>query len=110
MEGFVENLTKFLKSFGDDGKSELNTYCPKHELVLVPQETTEFAYSGLELKDDTLRIVFAEGRFGRDLTSASRNVAQALRNAPPPSGVDKPALNIIARYVIREDYDPKIEK
>src|SRR5262245_56999672 len=93
MEPFVDNLSEFLKSFGDDGKSELNSYCSKHQLVLAPQETTDFTYGGLEVKDGTLRIVFAEHYLGTNAYSISREIGDALKNAPAPSG-GKPALNI----------------
>jgi len=109
MEPFVDNLSAFLKSFGEDGKSELNSYCSKHQLVFAPQDSTTFTYGGLEVRDGTLRIVFAEHYLGSNTTDASREIGTALKDAPAPSGSTKPALNIIARNAIRDDYDPKIE-
>jgi hypothetical protein len=109
IEPFVDNLSDFLKSFGDDGKAELNSYCSKHQLVLAPQDTTDFTYGGLEIRDGTLRIVFAEHYLGTNTSSVSREIGNALKDAPAPSGNAKPALNIIARNAIRDNYDPKIE-
>jgi len=64
MDGFMYNLKQFVDVFGDDGKSELNTVCSKHQLVIAPQDTTKFTYGGLDIKDGVLRLVFQEANLG----------------------------------------------
>jgi hypothetical protein len=108
MDGFMSNLQRFADQFGDDGKSELNTVCSKHQLVIAPQETTKFSYGGLDIKDGVLRLVFQENNLGTNVSDVSAEIAKALKDAPPAPGAS--AFNIIARNSVRDDYDPKVEE
>jgi hypothetical protein len=108
MDGFMANIKQFNEKFGEDGKSELNTLCSKHQLVLAPQDTTTFTYGGLEIKEGVLRIVFSENNLATNVDSVSADFAQALKDAPPAPGAS--ALNIKARNSIREKYDPHVEE
>jgi hypothetical protein len=107
IEAFVPNLKQFVEKFGNDGREELNTMCPKHQLVFAPQEATTFSYGGLEIKDGLLRLVFQEKNLGVNTSDVSKGFADALKDAPPPSGAS--ALNLVARNWVREYYDPEIE-
>jgi hypothetical protein len=108
MDGFMYNLKQFIDTFGDDGKSELNTVCSKHQLVIAPQDTTKFSYGGLDIKDGVLRLVFQEEHLGTNVSDVSREIAKALKDAPPAPGAS--AFNIVARNSVRDNYDPKIEE
>jgi hypothetical protein len=108
MEPFVSNLESFVKSYGDDGKAELNTLCPEHRVELVPQEDTKFSYGGLQIKDGVLRLVFAEGNVGVNVSGISTNFHEAIKDAPTAAGSNAVAYNIIARNSVREDYEKPV--
>jgi hypothetical protein len=108
MDGFMYNLKRFTDTFGDDGKSELNTVCSRHQLVIAPQDTTKFTYGGLNIKDGVLRLVFQEDNLGTNVSDVSTEIAKALKDAPPAPGAS--AFNIVARNSVRDKYDPKIEE
>lgn len=108
MDAFVYNLQRFINTFGDDGKSELNTVCSKHQLVIAPQDTTKFTYGGLDLKDGVLRLVFQETNLGTNVSDVSAEIAKALKDAPPAPGAS--AFNIVARNSVRDNYDSKVEE
>jgi hypothetical protein len=94
--------------FGEDGISELNTVCSKHQLVFAPQDTTKFSYGGLDIKEGALRLVFQENNLGTNVGDVSVEFAQALKDAPPAAGAS--ALNLVARNSIRDKYDPNVEE
>jgi hypothetical protein len=108
MDSFMYNLKRFIDTFGDDGKSELNTVCSKHQLVIAPQDTTKFSYGGLDIKDGVLRLVFQEANLGTNVSDVSTEIAKALKDAPPAPGAS--AFNIVARNSVRDNYDPKVEE
>ncbi|KIW76401.1 hypothetical protein Z517_11147 [Fonsecaea pedrosoi CBS 271.37] len=116
MEPFCSNLESFVATYGDDGKSELNTLCPKHQVELAPQEDdTKFTYGGLQIKDGVLRLLFAEGYLAANVSDVSRDFNDALTKAAAAGGGagssgsgSSSAFNINARQSVRESYDPKI--
>lgn len=107
MEPFCDNLEAFVKSYGDDGKAELNSLCSQHQLELAPQDDTKFTYGGLQIKDGRLRLVFSEGYFASNVSDVSRDFQQAIKSAAASSGGAN-AFNILARNGVRNDYDPEI--
>jgi len=106
MEPFCDNLESFIKSYGDDGKAELNSLCSKHQLEFAPQEDTKFTYGGLQIKGGLLRLVFSDGQFAVNVWDVSRDFQEAIKTAASSGGSS--AFNIIARNSVRSDYDPKI--
>ena len=82
--------------------------CSRHQLELGPQdEDTTFSYGGLHIKNDVLRLVFAEGSFASNVGDVSQGFEEALKAAGASSGSGD-AFNIIARQSVRKDYDPEI--
>lgn len=108
MEPFCDNLEQFVRSYGDDGKAELNSLCPQHQLELAPQDDTDFSYGGLQIKNGLLRLVFAEGRFAVNVSDVSRNFQDAIKSAASSSASAGTAFNIVARNSVRSDYEPEI--
>ena len=94
------NLQRFANTFGDNGKSELNTVCSKHQLVITPQDTTKFSYGGLDIKDGVLRLVFQEANLG-STSPTDAEIAKALKDVPPAPGAS--AFNIIASNSVRDN-------
>ncbi|KIX95290.1 uncharacterized protein Z520_08807 [Fonsecaea multimorphosa CBS 102226] len=125
MDAFCTNLESFISKYGHDGKSELNTLCSKHQVELAPQtheDDTGFTYGGLQIsKDGALRLLFAEGNLGVNVSDVSRDFHEALKTATTtttttttssssssPSSGGRSAFNITARQSVRESYDPEI--
>ena len=107
MDAFVDNLKFFAKSFGADGIQELNAACPKHQMIMAPQENTKFRYGGLVVDDGLLRLVFAENTLGSNVGDVSKDFATALKNASTAPEDSRP-FNIVARNAVQKDYEPKI--
>ena len=108
MDPFVSNLKRFIDEFGDDGQSEINAVCSKHQLTFAPQEATSFSYGGLEVKDGILRLVFQDNSLATNTSDVSQDFANALKDAPPAA--DPSALNIVARKSVRDKYEPGVEQ
>jgi hypothetical protein len=108
MDPFIDNLKKFVDKFGEDGKRELNSICSKHQLSFGPQFTTKFSYGGLVVENGVLHLVFEENSFATNVGDVSKDIAQALKDAPPPPGAS--AFNLVARNAVSSDYDPKVEE
>lgn len=107
MDPLVHNLKRFVNMFGEDGKGEINTVCPKHQVVFGPQDATKFSYGGLVVKDGALHLVFADGKLGVNANDVSVEVAKALKDAPAAPGAS--SFNIDARNSVRDKYDPNVE-
>ena len=108
MDALVYNIKGFVNVFGEDGKGEINTVCSKHKIVFAPQDTTQFTYGGLDVKDGALRLVFAENYLGTNVSDVSAGISKALKDAPAAPGAS--AFNIDARNSVREKYDPNVEE
>lgn len=108
MDALVYNLKRFVDTFGEDGKGEMNSVCSKHQIIFAPQDTTKFSYGGFEVKDGALRLVFAENKLGTNVSDVSAEFAKALKDAPAAPGAS--AFNIDARNSVREKYDPNVEE
>jgi hypothetical protein len=108
MDAVTHNLKRFINMFGEDGKSELNTVCSKHQLVFAPQDTTKYSYGGLVVKHGALNLVFAENNLGTNVSDVSVEIAKALKDAPAAPGAS--AFNIDARNSVRDKYDPNVEE
>jgi hypothetical protein len=108
MDAVVNNVKRFVNMFGEDGKSELNTVCSKHQLVFAPQDTTKYTYGGLVVKDSALNLVFADNNLGTNVSDVSVEIAKALKDAPAAPGAS--AFNIDARNSVRDKYDPNVEE
>jgi hypothetical protein len=106
-EPFADNVESFVKSFGDDGKAELNTLVSEHRVELVPQDETDFRYGGLQIKDGVLRLVFALGNLAVNVSDVSRDFTEALKKADAAGSGN--AFNIVARNSVRDEYDTPIQ-
>ncbi|OAP65583.1 hypothetical protein AYL99_01555 [Fonsecaea erecta] len=113
MEAFCTNLESFVKTYGSIGTRELNMLCNTKTVELAPQEDdTKFAHGGLHIRNGELRLLFAEGSFGVNVSEVSRDIAGAVKVAAAACRVDNSAMiniNANARQSIRESYDPNIE-
>ena len=109
MEPFISNLKEFLNKFEDDGKSEINSACYKHQVTLYPDTEGKFSYCGSIVSEGVLQLVFRETYLGTNVSDASSDIANALKNATPLAGGGQ-VLDIIARHSISTDYDPEIGK
>ncbi|OHF04426.1 hypothetical protein CORC01_00278 [Colletotrichum orchidophilum] len=110
----ISNLKSFTSTYGEDGKSELNSICHARSLIIDLDDRSKDArvsYSGVVVKDGKLALVFSEGNLGTNVDYAidTQGLLNALNTAPPAPGSDA-AMSFAARTSVRQDYDDKIEE
>jgi hypothetical protein len=108
VEGFVRNLEAYLKLYGEEGKTELNTLCTNHSITLEAAKIDRD--SGCDIKDGNIRILYCEKRFGVNTYSSSvYKVADAVNTAPFPTS-HSPQMSFYARHSVRLQYGTQIEE
>ncbi|OLN94177.1 hypothetical protein CCHL11_02841 [Colletotrichum chlorophyti] len=112
----IYNLKSFASTYGEDGKSELNSICHARSLILDlddrPDKNARVTYCGVLVREGgILALVFSEGNLGTNADYAidSRGLLKALNDAPPAPSSDA-ALSFAARTDVRQEYDEKIEE
>ncbi|TGJ80326.1 hypothetical protein E0Z10_g8446 [Xylaria hypoxylon] len=105
-DGARRSLEDFENYFGEDGVNELNSICHAHVLTLDVDEKKRFSYSGNEVHEGQLRLLFSS--LGSNIGSAlDRSVlVKSLNEAPGPESA---VMSFMVRSDIRQNYDPKIE-
>ncbi|KAL4245320.1 hypothetical protein ABKN59_008338 [Abortiporus biennis] len=83
----LDNVTEYVKNYGDSGKSELNALASKHEIILIPAEDENKCSSGGVYCSDALQYL-------------NKAVNEASKSVSP--------LSLIARENIKKEFDPKI--
>ncbi|KAI9777860.1 MAG: hypothetical protein M1839_008537 [Geoglossum umbratile] len=106
IEPLIGNIQTFIKSFGSDGKDELNALCTRHQITIVPDDTGNVLYSGCDIKDGVFRILFSSNHLGSNANDATVALHDTFLHNPPRAGQK---MNLIARNGIRTDYLPNIE-
>ncbi|KAI3545937.1 hypothetical protein CABS03_01259 [Colletotrichum abscissum] len=115
VDSAIYNLNYFVERYGEDGKSELNSICHAHSLIIDLDDRPEgerVSYCGVIVKEGgVLAIVFSERNLGVNIGSAleTQGLLSALNAAPPAPGSAAP-MNFAARTSVRRDYDLQIEE
>lgn len=73
-------------------------------MTLIPSE--KFSYSGCEVQDGKLSLMFHPKNLGSNIGHVAQELAVALSTAPQPSGA--PSLSYIARHSVKVEYEPEI--
>ena len=107
VKGFVTQLEAYVKTYGEEGKTELNARCINHSITL---EAANIAGNmSCDVKDGNFRILYREKSFGVNLHSVVYQVAAAINAAPlPPDSSSQ--MSFYARQSVRLQYDTKIEE
>ncbi|KAI0906489.1 hypothetical protein F4823DRAFT_627027 [Ustulina deusta] len=107
-DGASSRLDEFKDYFTEDGVNELNSICHAHVLTLDIDDQKRFSYSGCDVIDGKLRLLFGADGLGSNISSClDRNVlTKALNDAPAPEDA---VMSFNARTSIRLEYDAKID-
>jgi hypothetical protein len=97
----LENLERFVRDYGDDGKSDINTIANTH--VLSMEMSTEVRYCGVDLKEGKLRILYNGNELGTNISYGFAELAKAVSESPHPTA----AMNLHARNSIKK-YEEEI--
>ncbi|GAP91548.1 hypothetical protein SAMD00023353_6500460 [Rosellinia necatrix] len=105
----TRRLDEFKDTFKEDGVNELNTICHAHAMTIDIDEEKRFSYCGADVFEGQLRLLFAPGNLGTNISYClDRDVLKkALNEAPPPEGAA--GMSYAARTSIRVEFEPKIE-
>ncbi|OCK84638.1 hypothetical protein K432DRAFT_344745 [Lepidopterella palustris CBS 459.81] len=104
VNGAIENIESFLKIYGDIGKDEINAACSAHTLTLAMDESGKIVYSGCDISDGKLRMLFHHENLAANTYRVLENLEDAL------SAVNtRPGLCFLARHSIAEDWDANVE-
>ena len=106
MEGALSSLERFVDKTGEDGKAELNTLASSHTIVMDVTSKPGITYTGCEIIDGVLRILFVKGCLGTNVNDSLDNLTEAVNEAGTSKG--DATLDFNARNGIKNDYDPKI--
>jgi hypothetical protein len=104
----VTRIEEYIAKTGQLGIDELNTVADKHVITINCDDTGEVSYTGCDIRDGRLRILFAEDNYGSWQSDAFRNLDDAVNKAEHPAGSEAPVLSFAARSSIEKQYDPKI--
>ena len=91
---------------GEDGKSELNTLASSHTIAMDVTSKPGINYTGCEIANGALRILFVKGMLGTNVTDSLEYLSEAVNDAG--TSIDDTSLDFNARSGIKNDYEPKI--
>lgn len=102
----VTNLKKFVDTYGDDGKAEINSVASSHKTILTVDDTGKQNYCGSDIKDGVLRLIFHAEKLGMFPSDASNDIIAALKAAPAPAG----SMSLATRNDIKTSYEAVVEE
>jgi hypothetical protein len=111
VDGVIYRLKYWLQTHGDSGKDEVNTIAFAHVLNMDFDEAKRFTYTGVEIVEGKLRVLFAAGNLGTNVDDSLQTIEKALNEAPQPAGADgaAPKLSSAARLGIKLKWDGEID-
>lgn len=99
-------MQNFVNTYGEDGKTELNTLASAHEIILIPDNEEKYDSGGLcDIVDGKLRLFFRKSELGYWVTYCSREIDNAVNTA---SKTISP-ISFIARNSIKTSWDSQIK-
>ncbi|KAF2179115.1 hypothetical protein K469DRAFT_674816 [Zopfia rhizophila CBS 207.26] len=103
VSGAIDNIKSFIDEHHDLGKDEINTVCAAHTLTFEFDESGKIHYSGCDIHNGRLRMLFQEKYLGYNVHYALQKLEDALSAATPDA-----ALSYTARHSIAEYWDAKL--
>ena len=105
MEGALSSLERYVDKTGEDGKAELNTLASTHTIAMDVTSKPGITYTGCEIVNGVLRILFVKGCLGTNVNDSLDNLIEAVNEAG--TSKDDAILDFNARNGIRNDYEPR---
>lgn len=106
VSGALASLEQYVKDYGADGKSELNTLASSHTITMDVTSKPGIRYTACEIVGGVLRILFVKDMLGHNISDSLSNLLQAINQAGISS--DGASLDFNARSSVKTDYEPKI--
>lgn len=106
VEKTIGNLKTYIDKFGADGLEELNKVASAHVITMAEATDPAVTYSGCDIHEGTLRILFGKGNWGSNVDQCTN--IDRLPIAVNKAGAATSALDFDTRRGIKEDYDTKI--
>ncbi|MCJ1351758.1 MAG: hypothetical protein MMC33_001742 [Icmadophila ericetorum] len=109
IEQGLPKLQDYVKKYGTDGTTELNTVASSHILTIVPDDTGKVSYNACDIKDGKLRILFHEDQYGSWQSYAFENLSDAVDTAGTAAAPQSSStLSFDARQSIKREYEAGI--
>ncbi|KAG8529609.1 uncharacterized protein KY384_006246 [Bacidia gigantensis] len=107
----TDRVTEFSEKYGSDGISDLNNVAGQHTIGIAHTSRSDVNYSGCEISNGCLLLLFKDDGLGVNIYSAADDLAIAVDNAEVVgNGGDVTKLGFLARSSIKADYDLKIDE
>ncbi|KAI0154635.1 hypothetical protein GGR57DRAFT_107107 [Xylariaceae sp. FL1272] len=105
----TRRLQEYIDKYGDEGVKEVNTIVHAHVMTLDVDDGKRFSYSGADIQDGQIRLLFHPENLGSNISSAlsMEYLLDALNKAKDP---ESRPISFAARLSIREGYDRKIKE
>lgn len=109
VEPLLQNVEKFVREYGDDGKDELNSTVTSHAVEFGPQDKTDFRYGGLYVEGGVLKMVYEAPKcFATNTSDVSLKIGEALKKASESAGGK--AFNVMARNNVKDNYESNVDE
>ena len=109
IEAAISRIQDFVDKYGNDGKGELNKTAAGHIVTIAPTNDPNIEYTGCDISDGQLRLLFSRGNLGVNIDRPAEDVASAINDAEVAmdSG-DTATVGFHARSSIKADYEANI--
>ncbi|KAI1264389.1 hypothetical protein F5Y18DRAFT_390332 [Xylariaceae sp. FL1019] len=108
-DGSLRRVQEYIDKYGEEGVKELNTIAHAHVMTLDVDDHKRFSYSGADIQEGQLRLLFSPNGLGSNISSAlsMEYLLEGLNKAEDP---ESRPISFAARLSIREGYDSKIKE
>jgi len=103
---FIQELEHYIRRYGDDGVTRLNSVCFKHSIGLAAEKISN--RTSCDIKDGSFRILFQENCLGVNCFSGIWGFDEAINNAVDPSEHSS-SMSFIATQSVKLKFDTQIE-
>jgi hypothetical protein len=102
-EGFVGQLERYAKDYGDDGKASFNQAVSTKKITFEVDDTGKIGYCGCDIKDGRFRILAGETYLGTNVWDACCYMVKAVEAAEANAGGGD--LPVAAKANVKETID-----
>jgi len=104
-EGFVTQLERYVKDYGNDGKTSFNQAVSTKKISFEVDDTGKVGYCGCDIKDGRFRILAGETYLGTNISDACYYMIKAVEAAEANAGAE--GLPVAAKANVKETIDVK---
>ena len=109
IEAAIGRVQDFVDKYGNVGKAELNKIATTRIVTIAPTSNPDIEYTGCDIRDGQLRLLFTKGNLGVNIDRAAEDLASAINDAGlSMNSGDTATPGFHARSSIKADYEPNI--